>query len=791
MYGKVESFVAACRPLKLNAGVKFGIVLMALAALCTSAAAEENTAEDWYQKGQDLWANGSLSEALEAYDMSLSIDPENGDVWLDKALILDILGSTSESEEAYRQAFEFDMGCTNESQEAYRRALDAFDEDLKDDPEGAWSWWGRGVALDGLGMHEDATEAREKAVSIFNQTLKENPDDAETWFDLAEVLVSLLRREEALEAYGKVIELNSPKAASAAISQGILLQELGRYDESLDAFDMAIEQIPEDDAKKLSMIWYDKASLLGILGKYDEAIEALDEAIELDPDDANLWNMQGQYLADQGRYEEAIEALDRATELSPQDEFMWISKGVILANVMGRYGESVEAYERALAIDPEDVGVWTLKGDALRNLGEYEGCIEAYDEVVEIDPESAYTAYAWYGKGLALQALGMTSEADAAFSKATELGYEPPISVLAITNLISVGVDEFIEMANDGDETETFKGLILTIDGAESVVLPEFALGPGERIRIHLGEGESNETDIFLGSDLFLDDVAGNLTLNDSSGTLNKFAAYWTPEETSEYWAEKGRQLQSVESYEDALDALNNATDIDSQNAMAWLSKAQILGPNLGRYNGSLEACNKAIEIDPENPDSWRLRGLILMNLGRDEEALAAFEEAIELDPESGRSWYLKGNLLRYLSREGEAEEAFARAEELGFTSPLEGMIAITNISAEGEDEFIEITNNLDEAKNLKGWTLVVDEDEARSVVLPEYVLKPGRKVMVHFGSGEDSENDLFMESEIVLNDDAASATLRDETGREVSSLGFENLPDGGVMMRMSGGEVE
>ncbi len=37
------------------------------------------------------WADGSLEEALEAYDKSLLIDPENGDVWLGKALILDIL----------------------------------------------------------------------------------------------------------------------------------------------------------------------------------------------------------------------------------------------------------------------------------------------------------------------------------------------------------------------------------------------------------------------------------------------------------------------------------------------------------------------------------------------------------------------------------------------------------------------------------------------------------------------------------------------------------------------------
>ena len=539
-----------------------------------------------------------------------------------------------------------------------------------------------------------------------------------------------------------------------------------------------------------------------------------------------------------------------------------------------------------------------------------------------------------------------------------------PATSLALTNIISVGEDEFIEMANDGKETEIFEGLILTIDDNGSIVLPDFTLEPGERIRFHLGSGERNETDIFLESSLALDDLAGNLTLKDSAGTLEKFAAYWTPEKTARDWFEKGEELsmngsteealaayeraveldpemaeawigrgyaksrvafidkdpagyneallsferaielnrsqsmawngkatllsmmgryyeavdaydaslemdplqpwvlvgkanalwklgrhnesiaagdeaidatsETVEKafvwferahlfaedgdykgtvealeratelapedknfwinggvllsahlgrYEEALTYIDRALEIDPEYVDAWISKAQILGPSLGRYDDSLEACERALEIDPEDPDTWRLKGLILMNLGRDAEALAAFEEAIELDPQNGYAWHLKGSLLQRLGREGEAEEAFARAEELGFTSPIAGMLAITDISAVGEDEFIEIVNHRDEAANLQGWTLVVDGDETRSVVLPEYILEPGAMVRVHFGAGEDSGTDLFMESGIALNDDAASVSLRDGAGREVSFLGFERLPDSGVVM--------
>lgn len=118
-------------------------------------------------------------------------------------------------------------------------------------------------------------------------------------------------------------------------------------------------------------------------------------------------------------------------------------------------------------------------------------------------------------------------------------------------------------------------------------------------------------------------------------------------------------------------------------------------------------------------------------------------------------------------------------------------MLAITNISVEDEDEFVEISNYLEEAKNLGGWTLVIDGDETRSVILPEYNLEPAGIVRVHLGEGEDSKGDLFMNSSIALNDTATNVSLRDESGEFVSFLGFETLPDGGVMLRRSGGEVE
>ena len=122
---------------------------------------------------------------------------------------------------------------------------------------------------------------------------------------------------------------------------------------------------------------------------------------------------------------------------------------------------------------------------------------------------------------------------------------------MTITNITSVGDDEFIEYANFQNTTQVLKDLRLTADGNKSVVLPGFALEPGQRIRLHFGKGKSNETDLYLASNVTLDDISGNLTLKDPATGIEGFMAYWTPDaaqekmpgETADYWFEKSGEV--------------------------------------------------------------------------------------------------------------------------------------------------------------------------------------------------------------------------------------------------------
>lgn len=63
---------------------------------------------------------------------------------------------------------------------------------------------------------------------------------------------------------------------------------------------------------------------------------------------------------------------------------------------------------------------WMYKGAALAVQGKLDEAVMAFDRAIEIDPQNTV---AWCNKGVVFKMLGRTADADAAFAKAKELGY--------------------------------------------------------------------------------------------------------------------------------------------------------------------------------------------------------------------------------------------------------------------------------------------------------------------------------------------------------------------------------
>jgi tetratricopeptide (TPR) repeat protein len=172
---------------------------------------------------------------------------------------------------------------------------------------------------------------------------------------------------------------------------------------------------------------------LWLEGNYDRAIEMFNIAIEVDPQYVGAWIYKGITLFLQDKktesticFNKANNLLDIAIDVDPQNVEAWTKKGYLLA-YQDKFDEAFQAYDKAIEITPQNAELLTQKGISLyiqavrqHKTDKYDDAIKAYDKAIEINPRFAP---AWQYKGFALEDLGRTSEANAAFAKAKELGY--------------------------------------------------------------------------------------------------------------------------------------------------------------------------------------------------------------------------------------------------------------------------------------------------------------------------------------------------------------------------------
>jgi len=644
------------------------IALIAMAALSFTAMAQENTAEDWFKKGQELDRNGSYNESIQAYYKALNLTNEtlkknskDAEAWQINGLVLERLYRIDEAAIAFGKVVELD-------------------------PRNAEAWLHKGKIFDmsAYGLQgQERTNAFEDAIKAYDKAIEINPNYGEAW-------------ENKGYSLGSLAGFN---------------KNLSEYNESLKAFDKAIELIPSNDTRNLALAWDGRAiTLTGMgntledaglqeeaKGRREEAVNDYSKAIELGPSFAGLEAQlyRAGILADLGRYNESLAAYDNAIEAKPNyppdDYSMYVGliladKGSVLEKI-GNHEEALKTFDKAIESFPENAQSWKGKGDALNSIGRYDEAVKAYDKALELIPQPGLlSAYSWHGKGLALKALGRSSEADASFAKAKEL------EALTVTVVQENTAGYWLEKGNELSANGFNEQAVKAFDKAISLD-PKNAstwLSKGEAlINLALVENEEFDDAIkafdkaieinpryaeawFKKGDTFLfialtkhepDKYNESIKSLDNAIEINPTYV--------EAWVSKGSVLLAQQKYADAVRALDNAIDIDPKNRGAWISKADALA-NLHKYNESLEAYNKAIENTRTNSTNelasiWFQKSKVLLMSGKTDEAQNASDKVIELDPKFAPAWHNKGTALKKLSRNSEAEEAFAKAKELGY----------------------------------------------------------------------------------------------------------------------------
>jgi tetratricopeptide (TPR) repeat protein len=280
------------------------------------ATVKELLSEKWVDEGDIYFYRQQYTEALEAYEKAISLNPLNALAYVGQGRTLNKLALNTRAEYDQHRV----------------KALNAFDRAIGLDPTIADAYVGKGNVLlkfFPFNWRVEITIDKSMILDAYNQAIRLNPMDEEAYIGKADTFRLFHKYEDALAAYEEALKLMSSIDRVVYNNKADLLYELGRYEDALPIYEQIACEFPDRP-----YAYGGKGNTLYKLGRYDEAIQAYEKAIALGYYDPILLHAQkGRALFQLKKYPEALTAYDQAIQLfGEQGRFadVYRSKGELL-----------------------------------------------------------------------------------------------------------------------------------------------------------------------------------------------------------------------------------------------------------------------------------------------------------------------------------------------------------------------------------------------------------------------------------------------------------------------------
>jgi tetratricopeptide (TPR) repeat protein len=224
---------------------------------------------------------------------------------------------------------------------------------------------------------------------------------AASYQNLGTTLQEAGRLDEAVEAFNHALALE-PDYAPAHNSLGSVLRQQGHHDEAIAQLEAALRLQPAfDDAR------FNLANARADRGEWARAIAEYEAILRRRPDAVDVQSNLGIALAGANRPAEAIEHFRAAVMLAPQDAKAHYNLGHALL-VRGDSSEGVEHLARALQIDPGDATTHDELGGVYLAKQDFANAEHEFRESIRLSPRAAE---AHNNLGIALASVGRVDEA--------------------------------------------------------------------------------------------------------------------------------------------------------------------------------------------------------------------------------------------------------------------------------------------------------------------------------------------------------------------------------------------
>ncbi len=452
----------------------------------------------WATRGEALFRRGRYVEALVSYQRVTEVMPDDAQARTHQCAALVQLDQFAAAVAACESAIAindnwgsespatawYNLGLALQGQEQFDAALDAFFKALVFDVNDPRPQAEICVLSADLGVLGQCPLG--KAAVAYDQALGADPQNPLLWYRQGLVLEQLGRYHQSLVSFRRAVALR-PDHTLALAHQCAVLNQLEEFEAALIACETALQGNPRWDGLGPAYGWSQTSAAQIGLGEYEAALASAQRAVALNPKYLGGWNNQAVSLWHLGRYPEALRAIEvepvRLTEEpfvvdSRRQVLMAFNRGLILYE-LGRYRSAIAAYYQAA--DLQQLGqdylgprgtfikaeliaqVWMNLAIAQVADGQM---AEARVSALTATQQSPTSADGWYTLGLVYLADGQMEKAWQAYQQAAR--FEPERTDV----LLGQGLT--LSQAHCSQEAVEVFGAVLNLDPSNLVARQQY-----------------------------------------------------------------------------------------------------------------------------------------------------------------------------------------------------------------------------------------------------------------------------------------------------------------------------
>ena len=158
-------------------------------------------------------------------------------------------------------------------------------------------------------------------IRLWEDVVSKSPNKARAYYSLGYAYKKRMQIDRAIAMYARTINLDITYFEAYNNLANIFL-DIGKYDKSLEFFNLAIAINPNSDG-----IYNNRGRLFLTISQYDKAIEDFTRAITINPDNARYFINRGCTYSNKGQFKNAIEDFTNAIGINPHDPETYALRG--------------------------------------------------------------------------------------------------------------------------------------------------------------------------------------------------------------------------------------------------------------------------------------------------------------------------------------------------------------------------------------------------------------------------------------------------------------------------------